>query len=146
VSGNSCFPVWLLWLDKTSDKSKKERRYEIKAEKTEIYRNSRKTNGSTRIHQKLVREDYPIGKKRVEDECKNEVFVLLPKRNTEPPPIPGLPSRWHHLNREFTPDKLNSSWVADITYILTLRRLALSGYHYGSLFPENHRLVPKEAD
>jgi len=25
----------------------------------------------------------------------------------------------NHLNREFTPDKPNSSWVADITYIYT---------------------------
>jgi len=49
----------------------------------------------------------------------------------------------NNLNREFTPDKPNSSWVADITYIYTLRRLSLSGYHHGSLFPENHRLVIK---
>ena len=120
----------------------------LKQKITEIYRNSRKTYGSPRIHQKLVREGYPIGRKRVErlmqklDICalaKKKYRATTDSRHTQPVAA-------NHLNREFTPDKPNSSWVADITYIYTLRRLALSGYHHGFLFPENHRLVPKETD
>ena len=38
----------------------------LKQKITEIYTNSRKTHGSPRIHQKLLREGYAIGKKRVE--------------------------------------------------------------------------------
>jgi len=38
----------------------------LKQKITEIYANSRKTYGSPRIHQKLLRDGYAIGKKRVE--------------------------------------------------------------------------------
>ncbi|GAI65096.1 unnamed protein product, partial [marine sediment metagenome] len=38
----------------------------LKQKIREIYTNSRKTYGSPRIHQKLLREGYAIGKKRVE--------------------------------------------------------------------------------
>ena len=38
----------------------------LKQEILNLYSNSRKTYGSPRIYQKLVREGYPIGKKRVE--------------------------------------------------------------------------------
>ena len=38
----------------------------LKQKITEIYINSHKTYGSPRIHQKLLREGYTIGKKRVE--------------------------------------------------------------------------------
>ena len=93
----------------------------LKQKITEIYRNSRKTYGSPRIHQKLVREGYPIGRKRVErlmqklgicSLAKKKYRATTDSRHTQPVAA-------NHLNREFTPDKPNSSWVADITYIYT---------------------------
>jgi len=52
-----------------------------------------------------------------------------------------LPVAANSLNRNFSVNKSNQFWVADITYIYTLRRLALSVHHYGSLFPQNCGVV-----
>jgi transposase InsO family protein len=93
----------------------------LKQKITEIYRNSRKTYGSPRVHQKLVREGYPIGRKRVERlmlelaiqaVAKKKYKATTDSRHTQP-------VAENHLNRKFTPGKPNSSWVADITYIYT---------------------------
>ena len=93
----------------------------LKQKITEIYRNSRKTYGSPRIHQKLVREGYHIGKKRVERlmqelniqaVAKRKYKATTDSRHTQP-------VAENHLNRKFTPDKPNQAWVADITYIYT---------------------------
>lgn len=93
----------------------------LKQEITEIYQKSRKTYGSPRIHQKLVREGYPIGRKRVErlmqklnicSLAKKKYRATTDSRHTQPVAA-------NHLNRKFTPDKPNLSWVADITYIWT---------------------------
>ena len=113
----------------------------------QIYSNSRRTYGSPRIHRKLVREGYSIGKKRVErimqelDIC----AVAKKKYRATTDSNHSQPVAENHLNRKFTPDKPNQAWVADITYIYTQeRRLALPGYHHGPVFPENHRLVPEK--
>jgi transposase InsO family protein len=93
----------------------------LKQKIMEIYNHNRKTYGSSRIHQKLVREDYLIDKKRVErlmqelDICaiaKKKYRATTDSRHTQP-------VAENHLNREFKPDKPNSSWLADITYIYT---------------------------
>ncbi len=88
----------------------------LKQKITEIYRNSRKTYGSPRIHQKLVREGYPIGRKRVErlmqelDICalaKKKYRATTDSRHTQP-------VAENHLNREFTPDKPNAIMQGDV--------------------------------
>ena len=87
----------------------------------QIYSNSRRTYGSPRIHQKLVREGYSIGKKRVErimqelDIC----AVAKKKYRATTDSNHSQPVAENHLNRKFTPDKPNQAWVADITYIYT---------------------------
>lgn len=68
----------------------------LKQKIREIYTNSRKTYGSPRIHQKLLREGYAIGKKRVE-RLVQELGILVSrlwlKENTRPPLIPDIPGR-----------------------------------------------------
>jgi putative transposase len=91
-------------LAEESSQSKKEERY-----------------GIPRIHQKLLREGYPIGKKRVgrlmqeldiQAVAKREYKATTDSKHTQP-------VAENHLNRDFTPDKPNISRVADITYIGT---------------------------
>ena len=92
----------------------------LKQKITKIYRNSRKTYGSPRIHQKLVREGYPIGKKRVErlmhklDICslaKKKYRATTDSRHTQPVAA-------NHLNREFTPDnQIHPGWPTSLTSI-----------------------------
>jgi len=95
---------------------------QLKQKITEIYYNSRKTYGSPRIYQKLLREGYKIGQKRVErlmqelDICavaKKKYKATTDSRHSQP-------VAENHLNRQFTPEKRpNQYWVADITYIAT---------------------------
>ena len=86
-----------------------------------IYHNSRRTYGSPRIHQKLLREGYHVSKKRVERlmreagihaVAKKKYRVTTDSKHT-------LPVAANSLNRNFSVNKLNQSWVADITYLYT---------------------------
>jgi transposase InsO family protein len=86
-----------------------------------IYQNSRRTYGSPRIHQKLLREGYQVSKKRVERlmreagihaMAKKKYKATTDSRHTQPVAA-------NHLNRNFSVNKLNQSWVADITYLYT---------------------------
>lgn len=93
----------------------------LKQKITEIYIGSRKTYGSPRIHQKLLREGYTIGKKRVEKLMQELGIQAIAKRKYKVTTDSrhSRPVAENHLNRQFTPEKPNTSWVADITYIWT---------------------------
>jgi len=93
----------------------------LKQEITEIYQKSRRTYGSPRIHQKLLREVYSIGKKRVERLMQELDIQAVAQRKYKATTdsAHAKPVAENHLNREFTPDKPNLSWVDDITYIWT---------------------------
>jgi putative transposase len=93
----------------------------LKQKIIQIYRNSRKTYGSPRIYQQLLREGYRIGKKRVERlmqeldiqaVAKKKYRATTDSRHTQP-------VAENHLNRKFRADRPNQAWVADITYIYT---------------------------
>lgn len=94
---------------------------ELKQEITEIYQKSRRTYGSPRIHQKLLREGCAIGKKRVERLMQELGIQAVAKRKYKATTDSrhSQPVAENHLNRDFTPEKPNTSWVADITYIWT---------------------------
>ena len=64
----------------------------LKQKITEIYTNSRKTYGSPRIHQKLLREGYAMGKKRVARLMQELGIQAIAKRKYKVP-IPDIPSR-----------------------------------------------------
>jgi len=94
---------------------------QLKQKIIEIYHKNRNRYGSPRIYQQLLREDYHIGKKRVERLMRDlEIQAVAKKKykattdsNHSKPVAENL------LNRDFTPEKPNTSWVADITYIPT---------------------------
>jgi putative transposase len=94
---------------------------QLKQEIRRIYHKNRKSYGSPRIHQRLLREGYAIGKKRVERLMSELDIQAVAKKNykattdsSHSKPVAG-----NHLNRDFTPDKPNKYWVADITHIPT---------------------------
>lgn len=94
---------------------------ELKKEISKIYQKSRQRYGSPRIHQKLLREDYHIGKKRVARLMQELDIQAVAKRKYKATTdsAHAKPVAENHLNRNFTPEKPNTSWVGDITYIWT---------------------------
>lgn len=94
---------------------------QLKEEIMRIYHQNRQRYGSPRIHQKLLREGYSIGKKRVERLMQELEIQAVAKRKYKATTDSNhsKPVADNHLNRNFTPDKPNQYWVADITYIWT---------------------------
>jgi len=94
---------------------------DLKQEIIVIYHNSRKTYGSPRIHQKLLREGYHLSKKRVERLMKEAGIHAVAKKKYRATTDSkhSLPVAANHLNRNFSVNKLNQFWMADITYIYT---------------------------
>lgn len=95
---------------------------QLKEEIRRIYDKSRKRYGSPRIHQQLLREDYPIGKKRVERLMQELDIQAVAKKKYRATTDSNhtRPVAFNYLNRNFTPEGLSRAWVADITYIWTL--------------------------
>jgi putative transposase len=95
---------------------------ELKKEILRIYHKNRKRYGSPRIYQQLLREGYTIGKKRVERLMQEISIQAVAKKKYKATTgsAHAKPVAENHLNRNFTPDKPNTSWVADITYIWTV--------------------------
>ena len=90
---------------------------ELKEEIRRIYDKSRKRYGSPRIHQQLLREDYHIGKKRVERLMQELDIQAVAKKKYKATTdsTHSKPVACNHLNRNFTPDRPNKAWVADIS-------------------------------
>jgi transposase InsO family protein len=79
-----------------------------------------RTYGSPRIHQKLLREDYHLSKKRVERLRREAGIHAMAKKKYESYYTDSkhtLPVAANSLNRNFSVNKPNQSWVADITCI-----------------------------
>jgi transposase InsO family protein len=93
----------------------------LKQKIRKIYQKSRKTYGSPRIHQKLLQEGCLIGKKRVIRLMQEIGIQAVAKRKYKvtTDSAHAKPVAKNYLNRQFSPDKPNTSWVADITYIPT---------------------------
>ena len=86
-----------------------------------IYHNNRKTYGSPRIHQTLLRDGYHVSKKRVERLMKEVGIYAIAKKKYRATTDSkhSLKVAPNSLNRNFRVDKPNKFWVADITYIYT---------------------------
>jgi len=94
---------------------------ELKQEIRRIYHKNRQRYGSPRIHQKLLREGYQVSKKRVERLMQELDICAVAKKKYKATTDSdhSQPVAENYLNRKFTPDQPNQSWVADITYIWT---------------------------
>jgi len=94
---------------------------DLKQKIVKIHNNSRRTYGSPRIHQALLKEGYHLSKKRVEGLMKKIGIHAITKKKYRATTDSkhSLPVAANHLNRNFSVDKPNKFWVADITYIST---------------------------
>lgn len=94
---------------------------ELKQKIIEIYHKNRQRYGSPRIYRQLLREGYHIGKKRVERLMQELDIQAVAKRKYKATTdsAHSKPVAENYLNRNFTPEKPNQAWVADITYIWT---------------------------
>ena len=108
------------WIKYPNSQRKIEDR-DLKQKIMQIYSNSRKTYGSPRIYQQLLREGYSVGKKRVERLMKEAGIHAIAKKKYRATTDSkhSLPVAANSLNRNFTVNRLNQAWVADITYIYT---------------------------
>ena len=86
-----------------------------------IHAVSRGTYGAPRVHAELRAEGRAVGKKRIARLMRTAGIVgasrrhgiVTTRRNHNARPAPDL------VDRNFTADRLNQLWVADITYIPT---------------------------
>jgi len=94
---------------------------QLQQEIRRIFYQSRKRYGIPRIYQQLFREGYVIGQKRVERLMDELGVQAIAKRRYKAitDSSHSRPVAENHLNRDFTLDQPNNSWVADITYIWT---------------------------
>ncbi|WXJ94324.1 IS3 family transposase ISCce3 [Neomoorella carbonis] len=93
----------------------------IKEQIVNIYNKTRKTYGSPRVQKQLGREGIHCGKKRVERLMREAGIQAIQKRKFKVTTDSkhNLPVAENILNREFTANSPNTSWVTDITYIHT---------------------------
>ena len=86
-----------------------------------VHKRSHGTYGSPRVHQALVKLKYRCGRHRVARLMRQVGLHGVPrarKRRTTKP-VAGRPVAPDRLQRDFTADRPNQKWVADITYIPT---------------------------
>ena len=102
-----------------------------------VYYNNRKTYGSPRIHQTLLRDGYHVSKKRVERLMKETGIYAITKKKykatTDSKHL--LPVALNSLNRNFSVNKLKSVLGGRYHLHLYPGRLALPVDHYGPVFP-----------
>jgi len=88
---------------------------------TTHHKNSRKTYGYRRIHEDLHDEGVSIGETRVRRLMKENGIKPKVKRKFKVTTDSNHTNQIHEnkLDRNFSPESLNQSWVSDITYIPT---------------------------
>ena len=108
------------WL-KHPESQRKIKDMQLKQKIRKIYNKSRRTYGSPRIYRQLLREGYVMGKKRIERLMQEMGMQAVARRKyrVTTDSAHTKPIAKNYLNRQFTPEKPNTSWVADITYIWT---------------------------
>lgn len=87
----------------------------------EIFEDSRKTYGSPRVHQKLIKSGIKVNKKTVEKIMRENHIAPRRKRRYKSTTDSKhkYPVSTNVLNRAFDTEKPNEVWVSDITYIET---------------------------
>lgn len=86
-----------------------------------IYLRSRSTYGAPRVHEELRDEGVRVGRKRVARLMRAAGLQGVSRRKSVRTTVrkPGAPPAPDLVNRDFTTDRPDRLWVADITYIRT---------------------------
>jgi putative transposase len=110
------------WRNRTP--SKRDRDDEMLTEKIrQVHARSRGTYGAPRIHAELQEDGIRVGKKRVARLLREAGLrgVSRRKKRTTTVRSPGIAPAPDLVKRDFTADRPNELWVADITYVPTAR-------------------------
>lgn len=87
-----------------------------------IHKESKARYGAPKIHQSLLKEGYAVSLKRVQRLMKKAGIRSITVKKFRPQKSQGtIMERTNHLEQDFTTTTINEKWVADITYIHTLR-------------------------
>ena len=87
-----------------------------------IYIESKARYGAPKIHQVLLKDGIKVSLKRVQRLMKKANLRSITTRKFRPQPSKEvILDRENILNQDFTTTTLNEKWVADITYIHTLK-------------------------
>lgn len=95
---------------------------EITRQITTIHKESKQRYGAPKIHHILQQEGFQVSLKRVQRLMKQAGIRSIVKKKYRPyPSKENVVERDNLLNRDFTTKTINEKWVADITYVHTLR-------------------------
>jgi putative transposase len=111
---------YYVWLKQPEGKKRQEDQALLTVIK-EIHQESDRTYGSPRVHRELQRRGKRYGRNRVARLMRKDGLRAKTKRKFKATTNSQhqLPVAANLLNREFTPERPNQVWVADITYIWT---------------------------
>ncbi len=88
----------------------------------EIHTESKQRYGAPKIHHSLQKEGYRLSLKRVQRLMKKAgIRSIVSKKYCPYPSKQKVEERENLLEQDFTTNSINEKWVADITYIHTLR-------------------------
>lgn len=108
-------------LNKTESKRSIENK-QFKEKILKIYHDSKKRYGAPKIHNRLVNKGYKISLKRVQKLMKELGIRSITAKKFKPyKSTNSVEERENILNRDFSTTTINEKWVADITYIHTLK-------------------------
>jgi hypothetical protein len=124
---------WIIY----PDSQRKIKDMDLKQKIITIYYNSRRTYGSPRIHQTLLRDGYQVSKKRVERLMKEVGIYAIAKKKYRATTDSkhSLSVAANSLNRNFSVNKLKSVLGGRYHLYLYPGRLALSVHYHGPVFP-----------
>lgn len=89
---------------------------------TKIHIESKQRYGAPKIHQNLQKEGYSVSLKRVQRLMKRAgIRSIVVKKYRPYPSKQKIEERENLLDQDFSTNSINEKWVADITYINTLR-------------------------
>jgi transposase InsO family protein len=93
----------------------------LAAEVAQVHRDSRGTYGSPRVHAELRARGRRVSRKRVARLMGQQHLAARRRRRwvRTTDSSHGLPVAANVLERDFSPDKPNSTWATDITYVWT---------------------------
>ncbi|WP_454871082.1 IS3 family transposase [Priestia megaterium] len=95
---------------------------ELTKEIQRIYLKSKARYGAPKIHQILVKSEFYLGLKRVQRLMKKAGIRSVTKKKYRPYPSKEKVMQLDNLlKRDFSTQTINEKWVADITYIPTIR-------------------------
>lgn len=107
--------------ERTESKRDRENK-QLTEEIQSIHKDSKSRYGAPKIHQSLLKKGYSVSLKRVQRLMKKADLRSITVKKFRPQVSQTvIEERTNHLEQDFSTTSINEKWVADITYIHTLK-------------------------